>query len=167
MSDTLYEQDFFIWTQRQAEELRRAAGQGSNLPLDWGNLAEEIESLGRRERSELRRFLELILAHLIKLAASPAEFPRPGWKEEVEYFRLEVERALEDMPSLRPELDHLVRSAWRGGVHHATKKLREHGEYDLAAPTLALWKEPFLTADQILEEDSFPERGANRMTKPS
>jgi len=44
----LYDYDFFLWTQEQAAALRRA--KDSNLPLDWENLAEEIESLGKSER---------------------------------------------------------------------------------------------------------------------
>ena len=40
----LYDRDFFLWTQEQATALR--AVKDSNLPLDWDNLAEEIESLG-------------------------------------------------------------------------------------------------------------------------
>jgi hypothetical protein len=56
----LYEQDFFLWTKEQAAALRLAkslplARTGdSNLPLDWENLAEEIESLGKSDRRELR-----------------------------------------------------------------------------------------------------------------
>ena len=48
----LYDQDFVRWTEEQAAALRRAksllpaATGGSNLLLDWENLAEEIESLG-------------------------------------------------------------------------------------------------------------------------
>jgi len=41
----LYEEDFVRWTEQQSSALRDAAGVGLNLPLDWGNLAEEIESL--------------------------------------------------------------------------------------------------------------------------
>ena len=48
----LYDRDFFLWTQEQAAALR--AVRKSNLPLDWDNLAEEIESLGRSQRTELR-----------------------------------------------------------------------------------------------------------------
>ena len=42
---TLYDQDFVTWAEQQAEALR-AAGRGTtNQPLDWENLAEEIEDL--------------------------------------------------------------------------------------------------------------------------
>jgi hypothetical protein len=39
-----YEADFFAWTQEQAQLLRDRDARG----LDWENLAEEIDSMGRR-----------------------------------------------------------------------------------------------------------------------
>ena len=53
----LYERDFVRWTETQAAELRRAAETGTNLPLDWEYLAEEVESLGSRERWEIAEIL--------------------------------------------------------------------------------------------------------------
>ncbi len=44
-----YEQDFFAWSEEQGRLLRARSGVG----LDWDNLAEEIETLGRSERSEV------------------------------------------------------------------------------------------------------------------
>ena len=46
----LYDEDFLLWTKEQAKLLREAAERGVNLPLDWENLAEEVESLGRSDR---------------------------------------------------------------------------------------------------------------------
>ena len=63
----LYEQDFVRWTEAQAAVLRRGAETKSNLPLDWTNLAEEVESLGRSQRRELRGRLATIVEHLLKL----------------------------------------------------------------------------------------------------
>ena len=54
---------------------------GTNLPLDWENLAEEVESLGRSRRHELRSRIAVILEHLIKLERSPAIDTAPGgWR---------------------------------------------------------------------------------------
>ena len=47
-ASALYGEDFVRWTEEQAAALRRA--KGSNPPLDWENLAEEIESLGKSDR---------------------------------------------------------------------------------------------------------------------
>jgi predicted YcjX-like family ATPase len=63
----LYDEDFVRWTEEQAAALRQA--KRSNLPLDWENLAEEIESLGRSDRRELRLQITRILRHLLKLEA--------------------------------------------------------------------------------------------------
>ena len=57
----LYDQDFFLWTQEQSRLLREAAERRVNFPLDWENLAEEIESLGKSQRSELRSRLTTIV----------------------------------------------------------------------------------------------------------
>ena len=51
---TLYEEDTVAWSEQQAAALRAAARGGSNQPLDWENLAEEIESLGKSLRLGLR-----------------------------------------------------------------------------------------------------------------
>ena len=52
----------------QAATLRRA--KDSNLPRDWENLAEEIESLGKSDRRELMSQIRQILRHLLKLQVS-------------------------------------------------------------------------------------------------
>jgi Domain of unknown function DUF29 len=79
----LYEEDFVRWAEAQAAGLRRAAETNSNLPLDWMNLAEEVESLGRSQRRELRGRLANIIEHLLKLEYSPRTEPRIGWLETI------------------------------------------------------------------------------------
>ena len=46
---SLYDQDFYGWTQQQAKALE----QRLVLELDWQNLREEIQALGRQEYREL------------------------------------------------------------------------------------------------------------------
>lgn len=84
-AEQLYEEDFLRWTEEQAAALRRA--KGSNLPLDWENLAEEIEDLGRSVRRELISQIRRILRHLLKLEASPAVGPRAGRRASVHEAR--------------------------------------------------------------------------------
>src|SRR5437763_16114365 len=97
----LYEEDFVRWTEQQSNALRAAAGLGTNLPLDWENLAEEIESLGRSLRHELRSRIAVILEHLLKLEHSRAIDPRRGWIETIVRERSEIELLLAENPSLR------------------------------------------------------------------
>src|SRR4051812_49650097 len=83
----LYERDFYLWTQRQAAELRHAAAQRTNLPLDLENLAEEVESLGKSDRRAVVSYLIKLIEHLLKLAYSPAQYPRSGWRKSVRKAR--------------------------------------------------------------------------------
>src|SRR5256885_351038 len=65
-SNTLYDEDFYLWTQQQAALLR----DGKGLELDYANLAEEIESLGRSDKRELgNRLSRAKLARYVRCAA--------------------------------------------------------------------------------------------------
>jgi hypothetical protein len=101
MSD--YDTDILEWSEQQAALLRRrAAGELVNeAELDWPNIAEEIESLGKAASRELANRISTILIHLMKLAASPAIGPHIGWFETIREQRDELERLLKDAPSLR------------------------------------------------------------------
>ena len=108
MSRSLYEQDFVRWSEEQARIIRDAGQAGTNLPIDWENVAEEIDSLGRSQRSDIRSRIRTIIAHLMKLEASPAARPRQGWFETVLTQRRDIEGVLEDSPSLRAEVPGLI-----------------------------------------------------------
>ena len=60
--DSKYATDFFGWATEQAELLRA----GRLAEADIGNIAEEIESMGRGEKRELVNRLAVLLAHLLK-----------------------------------------------------------------------------------------------------
>jgi hypothetical protein len=130
MSDpaSLYEQDFVRWSEDQAGALREAARSGANLPLDWENLAEEIDDLGRSLRRELRSRVGTIAEHLFKLEFSSRVEPRRGWIETVTRERAAIQELLDENPSLKPDFPALVN--WR--QRHVA---------ELAAETLALYDE--------------------------
>ena len=129
MADGLYEQDFVRWSEEQAHALRAAAESGTNLPLDWDRLAEEIDGLGRSLRSELRNRLATIIEHLFKLRLSSAADPRSGWVETVARERIEVETLLEENPSLRSSMSETLIAADRKARRLAEVSLRRHGEW--------------------------------------
>jgi uncharacterized protein DUF29 len=64
----LYSQDFYAWTQEQAVLLR----EGAWHELDRDHLIEEIETLGRSERKEVRSYLEGLVLHLLTWQYQPA-----------------------------------------------------------------------------------------------
>jgi hypothetical protein len=128
-----YETDVLLWSERQGELLRRrAAGELVNeAELDWSNIAEEIESLGRSERSGLRSHISTVLEHLIKLQASPATDPRNGWKETINRTRDDIDRALEDSPSLRRLVAELIADETRRAGRLVARSLALYSEQPL------------------------------------
>src|SRR5439155_20818301 len=133
----LYEEDFVRWTEEQSSALRDAAGVGTNLPLDWENLAEEIESLGRSQRHELRSRIAVILEHLLKLERSPAADPRSGWMETIARERSEIELLLNDSPSLKGDVARMIAEESLRVARLTSRVLRLHGEDvgNIAPPT--------------------------------
>lgn len=101
MPDGLYDADFFLWTQEQARLLRECARAETNLPLDWQNLAEEIESVGGSQKRELDTRLTVLVEHLLKLQFSRATGPRRLWTLTVRTQRHRILRLLEMNPSLK------------------------------------------------------------------
>lgn len=94
------DRDFFAWTVEQAELLRRARARGSNLPLDWDGLIEEVEASGASEKRELTSDLARMLEQLAELAWSRASDPRRLWSASVREHRARVRALLADSPSL-------------------------------------------------------------------
>jgi hypothetical protein len=88
MSD-LYDTDILTWSERQAALLRRvAAGERVNDPdLDWPNIIEEIESVGRSDLHAVEAWLTQAFLHELKAAAWPSSRDVPHWQAEARLFR--------------------------------------------------------------------------------
>jgi hypothetical protein len=108
---TLYDQDFYAWTQRQAELLRSGIVEG----LDLENLAEEIESLGKQQRQELRNRLGVLLGHLLKWHYQP-ETRSKSWRATIREQRRRVKEHLADNPSLKPYLPEAIERGYQDGL---------------------------------------------------
>ncbi|SMH60643.1 DUF29 domain-containing protein [Azospirillum agricola] len=144
-----YDTDFLAWTEEQARLLREAARERINTPIDWENVAEEIESMGRSELRAVESALVRVIEHLLKLEHSPAVEPRGGWRWSVREQRDQANDALDDSPSLRGKLD--LGKAYRRGRDYAIDGL----EQDRIAVELALTDCPY-TLDQILDPYWWP-----------
>lgn len=99
---SLYDRDFYAWTQEQARLLRL----GRLDVLDTLNLLEEIESLGRKEVAELRSRLRILLAHLLKTMCQPERATR-SWATTILNQRIAIADHLVDNPSLKPRLSEV------------------------------------------------------------
>jgi hypothetical protein len=153
--NTLYEEDFLAWSKQQASALRAVARAGSNHPLDWHNLAEEIEGLGISQRSALRSQIRRIIRHLLKLEFSRAIDPRRGWVESIGEARAEVEDLLETSPSLRSDLQGDIAAQTKRAIELAIRDLRGYDEIDDAC--LSRLRVATFTEEQVLG-DWFPEQ---------
>lgn len=92
----LYDQDFFAWTQEQAKLIKEK----SFDKLDFINLIEEVDSIGKREKRELSSRLSLLLMHLLKWKYQPNLQCR-SWRLTVKEQRKKLLMHLKDNPSLK------------------------------------------------------------------
>jgi hypothetical protein len=152
-----YDHDFYLWTQQQARALRDASRHRINEPIDWENVAEEIESLGKSDRREVQSLARNILIHLLKLRFSYRTDPRAGWKKEIRAWRYKLDQVLEDSPSLAAAFPGLAEAAWNSAVGAARTELEDNGEdaAELRAASYLGLVGP--DASMIRSHDHFPE----------
>ncbi len=103
----LYESDFYAWTQRQAALIR----DGDVAAVDLPNILEEIETLGRKEVSELRSRYTVFATHLLKERFQPARASR-SWRSTILNQRIEIARHMKDNPSLKSKVDEILAEAY-------------------------------------------------------
>lgn len=103
-----YEGDFFAWSRDQAERLKSLRPDG----LDWSNLAEEIESLGRTEKREIRSRMAVLLLHLLKWEFQPTHRSE-SWRASIYEQRSRIKDDLKESPSLREYPAQILHSEYR------------------------------------------------------
>lgn len=141
---SLYDNDFYGWTQEQADLLRS----GNLSELDTQNLLGEIEAMGRSERRELESRLRVLLMHLLKWQFQSERQSR-SWKLTIEEQRLQADELLTENPSLKNRLSGLMANAWRLAVISAE---RETNIRRSVFPAECPW-----TFEQIMNPEFWPE----------
>ncbi|HRJ60287.1 MAG TPA: DUF29 domain-containing protein [Azospirillaceae bacterium] len=144
-----YDEDVYLWSVEQAAALRQAAASGTNLPVDWENVAEEIESVGRSELSSVESWLVRVIEHLLKLEYSPASDPRRGWRSSVREHRSRTIRELKASPSLRGKID--LADVYFDGRDAAADGLAYDGLSADVLPDVCPW-----TLEQLLDRAFLP-----------
>ena len=109
---TLLLHNDYAWTQEQSALLRLGKWQS----LDVENLVEEISSLGRQQKQELRNRLGVLIGHLLKWQFQPA-LRGKSWKATIREQRDEILDILQENPSLKPYLDEAVQKGFRQGIN--------------------------------------------------
>ena len=134
---TRYDDDFLLWTQEQASLLRAERAARSNIAIDWENLADEIETLGRSQQRELATRLIRTLEHLLKLAFSTATAPRNGWIDTVKEQRREIMLLIKQNPSLKSTVAATVDEIAGSTRQDTAEALARYGEDASAAAVLS------------------------------
>ncbi len=145
-----YDDDFYAWTQYQAEVLRSMRTRDNRF--DREHVAEEMEDLGRSYRDAVRSQVRRILEHFLKLAHSPAGDPCYGWRGSIIDARAELDDKLS--PTLRHDIVAVLGKLYATARKRVAADLQEHGEQGAAA---SLPTECPYTVDQILTDDWYPE----------
>jgi hypothetical protein len=146
-----YDDDFYAWTQYQAQVLRSLRTHDNRF--DREHLAEEIADLGKSERDAVRSQIERILVHFLKLEHSPARDPRFDWMETIIEARSTLENKLSS--SLRKDVEDRLARLYLIARKRAALELLKHGERSAAQ---SLPGECPYTIEQIVAEDWYPEQ---------
>lgn len=145
---TSYETDIVAWANEQAALLRA----GNLSSIDALNIAEEIESVARTERRELKHRIAVLAAHLLKWKFQP-ERRSKSWRATIRQQRREAAHALMETPSLHHALDDesWLALVWSSAVTRAIN------ETSLDFPESWVWP-----LDQVLDPDFWPDQNRRR-----
>ena len=129
----LYELDFYLWVQENVKLLKNRE---FHL-VDWENLLEEIEGIGRSLRVAMLRRMERVMEHLYKLENLKGHPERDDWVEEISRVRRELEDLFEDSPSLKAiaQDKDTLQKAWKLSVRALVDWLKFPSNFKGKLPT--------------------------------
>jgi hypothetical protein len=107
MSSSKYQEDFYAWTQEQAQLLRSQ----QLTKIDFANLIDEIESMGKSEKRALKSRLSVLLMHLLKWQFQ-SSFQSTSWQLTLRTQRRAIKDLLVDNPSLKHWLVETMHDAY-------------------------------------------------------
>jgi Domain of unknown function DUF29 len=143
---TLYDTDFYAWTQEQGALLRA----GKVHELDLAHVQEEIEGLGQSQQNALESRLLILLRHLLKWRYQPDKRMRGhSWQSSIVEQRFRIDRLLRKNPSLRPTVPGLIEELYPFIRYKTSLETRLP---EATFPPVCPWR-----AEEILDADFWPE----------
>jgi len=141
---TLYEQDFNLWLEETVNLLKTR-----QLSLiDYENLIEEIESMGKRDKKALESNLEQILMNLLKWQYQKNKRSN-SWRYSIIEHRNRLKKDFRDSPSLKPYFDDVLEDCYQTAREFAS----EQTGLDIKTFPIDI---PF-TKEQVLDSNYLPE----------
>jgi hypothetical protein len=109
--------DFYRWIQEQVQLMR---SRDYDL-IDWENVIEELEDVGRSEKRQLINRLAILIMHLLKWEYQPNKRSN-SWKATVKEQRIRLNLILKENPSLKAKIDEFIVEAYPLAVAKAEKE---------------------------------------------
>ena len=114
MGAILYDDDILTWSEQQSAALRRLAGDpGLSNAVDWENVIEEIEELGRSEFNAVESLLEQALTHLLKAHSDPGSLSRIAWGIETDEFLRQFRKRFTNSMRRKLDIDEIWQVAFK------------------------------------------------------
>jgi len=111
---SLYETDYLQWLNHTIKQIQDQ----DYDHVDWQNLIEEIEDMGRNERRALESNLIIVFLHLLKWQYQPQK--RTGsWERSLIEHRRRIRKALKESPSLNSYLEEILLESYTEAVKQA------------------------------------------------
>jgi len=109
----LYEKDFYLWVMENLRLLKEKRYE----EVDWENLLEEIEDMGRSELRSVISYISIILEHLYKLENfKVSQEMGNSWIKSIINAREGLELMFDESPSLREKAQQELEKSWRIAV---------------------------------------------------
>jgi hypothetical protein len=139
-----HDEDVYGWAVHTAELLRN----NKMDELDFGNIIEEMEALGRSEKHELINRFSLVMSHLLKWQYQPT-MRGHSWVYSIKEQRKQSKIHLKDNPSLKNKLDEVLEDAYDLAISKAAK--------ETTLDETAFPQECPYTFEQIMNDEFYPE----------
>lgn len=141
---SIYDEDYWTWTQKQADALRRRSGN----ELDWDLLAQELDALGATEERELRSRYVVLMLHLLKWAYQ-AERRSRSWTNTIANQREHIAEHFERNPGLKSQDAAIFAKSYKEARRDASS------ETDLDLKLFPV--DPPFTPEQVKDENWLPD----------
>jgi hypothetical protein len=122
----LYDKDYPLWVDINLQLLKDKAYE----LVDWDNLFEEIEDMGRSDLKACINYLAVILEHLYKLDnfkdIAGGETAGKSWVRSIKNARYDINRMFNRYPSLKYKLPKEINYSWEEAISRLRKWLSEN-----------------------------------------
>lgn len=103
----LYDEDYNVWLESTIQQLKSS----DFSAVDWENLIEELEDMGRSEKRAVYSNLKILLLHLLKYRYQPDKRSN-SWKSSICEHRQRLFRSFRESPSLKRYFETVVSESY-------------------------------------------------------